>query len=90
MPVYDEKYIKAKLREFNGAIRTKLLGDKIPKERMHCTCITCINIDSVMRMENKNYSQVFLEECKDRMKKMTKFIEAELESHSESELKSEI
>ena len=45
-----------------------------------------------MRMENKNYSQAFLEECRDRMKKtkMTKFIEAELESDSESELKSEI
>ena len=91
MPVYDEIYIKAKVREFHGAMRTKFLGDKIPKESMHYTCITCITIDSVMRMENKNYSQVYLEECKDRMKKtkMTKFIEADLESDSESELKSE-
>ena len=40
-----------------------------------------------MRMEKKNYPQVYLEECKHRMKKrkMTKFIEAELESESESE-----
>ena len=39
-----------------------------------------------MRMEKKNYPQVYLEECKYRMKKtkMTKFIEAE-ESESESE-----
>ena len=38
-------------------------------------------------MEKKNYPQVYLEECKYRMKKtkMTKFIEAELESESESE-----
>ena len=35
MPVYDEKYIKAKVREFNDVIKTKLLGDKIPKESMH-------------------------------------------------------
>ena len=49
-----------------------------------------MTIDSVMRMEKKNYSQVFLEECKYRMKKtkVTKFIEAELES--ESELESDI
>ena len=49
-----------------------------------------MTIDSVMRMEKKNYSQVFLEECKYRMKKtkITKFIEAELES--ESELESDI
>ena len=86
-PVYDEKYIKAKVREFNGVIKTNFLGDEIPKESMHYTCIACITIDSVMRMEKKNYLQVYLEECKYRMKKtkMTKFIEAELESDSESE-----
>ena len=89
MPVYDEKYIKAKVREFNGAIKTNFLGHKIPKENEHCTCITCITIDSVMRMEKKNYPQVYLE-CKYRMKKtkMTKFIEAELKSESRIELES--
>ena len=87
MLVYDEKYIKAKIREFNGAIKTNLLGDKTPKESIQHTCIACITIDSVMRMKKKNYPQVYLEECKYRMKKtkMTKFIEAELESESESE-----
>ena len=49
MPVYDEKYIKAKVREFNGAIKTKFLGDKIPKEGMYYTCIACITIDFGMR-----------------------------------------
>ena len=90
MLVYDKKYIKTKVREFNGAIKTNFLGDKIPKESMHYTCIACITIDSVMRMEKKNYPQVYLEECKYRMKKtkMTKFTEAELES--ESELESDI
>ena len=45
-----------------------------------------------MRMESKNYQQVYLEECKHRIKKtkMTKFIEAELESESDSELESGI
>ena len=33
MPVYDEKYIiKRKVKEFNGAIKTNFLGDRIPKE----------------------------------------------------------
>ena len=31
MPVYDEKYIKAKAREFNGVIKANFLGDEIPK-----------------------------------------------------------
>ena len=90
--VYDEKIIKAKVGEFNGAIKTNFLGDEVPKENEHYTCIACITIDSVMRMEKKNYPQVYLEECKYRMKKtkMTKFIEAELKSESESELESDI
>ena len=72
-------------------IKTNFLGNKIPKENKHYTCIACITIDSVMRMENKNYPQVYLEECKYRMKKtkISKFIEAELESDSESEPESE-
>ena len=31
MPVYDEKYIKAKIIEFDNVIKTNFLGDKIPK-----------------------------------------------------------
>ena len=87
MPVYDEKYIKAKVREFDGVIKTNFLGVEVPKENMHYTCIACITVDSVMRMEKKNYSQLYLEECKYRVKKakMSKFIEVKLESDPESE-----
>ena len=53
MPAYDEKYIKVKVREFNGAIKTNFLGDRIPKEDVHYGCIACITIDSVMKMEKK-------------------------------------
>ena len=31
IPVYDENYIKAKVREFNGVIKINFLGDEIPK-----------------------------------------------------------
>ena len=87
MPVYDEKYIKAKVREFNGVIKTNFLGDEIPKENVHYACIACITIDSVMKMEKKNYPQVYLEECKYKIKKIktSKFINTELESELESE-----
>ena len=77
-------------------IKTNFLGNKISKENKHYTCIACITIDSVMRMEKKNYPQVYLEECKYKTKKtkMTNFIKAELgsdlNSESESELESDI
>ena len=92
MPVYDEKYIKAKVREFNGVIKTNILGDEIPKESMHYTCIACITIDSLMIIEKKNYPQVYLEECKYKPKKikMTKFINIELEPESELESDTEL
>ena len=91
MPVYDETYIKAKVREFNDVIKTNFLGDEVRKENIHYTCIACITIDSVMRMEKKNYPQVYLEECKYRIKKiqMSRFINAELKSESDSESESE-
>ena len=31
MPVYDETFIKAKVREFNCVIKADLLGGKVPK-----------------------------------------------------------
>ena len=54
---------------------------------MRYTCIACLTIDSVVRMDKKNYPQVYLEECKYKIKKiqMPRFINAELESESESE-----
>ena len=67
-PVYDQTYIKAKVRELDGVIKTNL-GDEIPKRNMHYTCIACIIIDSIMKMDKKNYPQVYLEECKCRVKK---------------------
>ena len=68
-PVSNQTYLKAKVREFGGVIKTNFLGDEVPKENMHYTCIGCITIDSVMRMDKKNYPQVYLEECKYKVKK---------------------
>ena len=55
-PVYDEKYINAKVKEFNGVVNTNFWGDKVPKEGMHYTCIAYLSIDSVVKMEKKELS----------------------------------
>ena len=64
-----KKNLKAKVREFDGVIKTNFLGNEVLKENMHYTCIACITIDSVMRIDKENYPQVYLEECKYRAKK---------------------
>ena len=53
LPGYDKKYLKAKVREYDGAIKTNFLGNDVPKENMHYTCIACITIDSVVRMDKE-------------------------------------
>ena len=62
------------------------------REGVHYACIACITIDSVMRMKKMNYPQVYLEECKYKIKKikMSKFINTELESESELESDTEL
>ena len=59
----------------------------MPKENMHYTCIACITIDSVMKMDKKYFPQVYLEECKYKIKKiqMSRFINTELKSDSDSD-----
>ena len=52
-PISEQKYLKAKVREFNGAIKTNFLVNDMPKENMHYICIACITIDSVMIMDKK-------------------------------------
>ena len=86
-PIYDEKYIKTKVKTFNNVINTVFSNNEIPKERNHYTCIAVINIDSVMKIDKKNYPQVYLEQCKykAKKKKLVDFINAELDFDSNFE-----
>ena len=58
-PIYEQKYLKAKVREFDGVIKTNFVGNDMPKENMHYTCIACITIDSVMRIGKKPSAGLF-------------------------------
>ena len=68
-PIYDGKYIKTKVKTFNNTINTLFSGDEIPKERILYVCIAAICIDSVLRADKKNYPQVYLEQCKYKIRK---------------------
>ena len=86
-PLYKYKYLKAKIRELDGVIKTNFLSNDMPKENVHYNCIVCITIDSVLRIDIKNHPQVYLEECKYRTKtiQISKFINTELKSDSNSD-----
>ena len=55
-PVYEYKYLKAKVTEFDGVIKTNFLVSDVPKKNLHYTCIPCIFIDFVMRIDKKKPS----------------------------------
>ena len=83
-PIYDDKYIKTKVKTFSSMLNTLLSGNEIPKERNRYICIAAICIGSVLKVDNKNYPQVYLEQCKYKIKrrKPEDFIDADLSSDS--------
>ena len=70
-PVRDDKYLGAKLETYNKINRTTFNNNNnIPIERNHYICIPAINIDSVLKIDNKRaYPQAYLEQCKYKLKK---------------------
>ena len=78
-PIQDDKYIIAKLKIFNGTNRTTF--NIIPIERNNYICIAAIDIDSVLKIDNKRaYPQAYLEHCKYKLKKrkIVNFIDDEI------------
>ena len=84
---YEYKYLKTKVREYNGEIKIFFLSNGMPKENINYSCIACITIDSVINFNKKDNPHVYLEECEYGLKKtqIPKFIKNELKSDSESE-----
>ena len=70
-PVQDDKYLAAKLKIFNKINKTTFDNkNNIPIERSHYICIPVIDIDSVLKIDNKRaYPQAYLEQCKYKLKK---------------------
>ena len=84
-PVYNEKYLKAKIKSCNGKINTNF-HNKISRESSQSICLSEILIYSVVRT-GKNYNpQVLLEECKYvvKEKKIPKYITDDIEIPSDS------
>ena len=80
-PVRNDKYIVAKLKIFNKINRTTFTDNVIPIERNDYTCIPAIDIDSVLKIDNKRaYPQAYLEQCKYKLKKrsVVNFIDEEI------------
>ena len=64
-PVYNDKYIKTKIKIYNDRVYTNVQQNKIPKDIEYCACLSVILLDSILVNSDKEYyPQIFLEECK--------------------------
>ena len=86
-PIYDDQYVKTKVKTFSEVIKTFFDGNEIPKENIEYVCIPYISIHSILKVDKENYPQVYLEECKYKVKKieMKSFIDYEIELDSDYE-----
>ena len=67
--VYDYKYIKSKINFYNGKIKTNFHVNKIPRNGESCALLSVIFLDSVIEVEKKSCTQIFLEGYKYGVKK---------------------
>ena len=59
-----KKYIKAKMKLYNGKINVNFHINKRHTEDSECIFLSAILINSAFRRGKHYHSQVFLEECK--------------------------
>ena len=63
-PVYNEKYLKAETKFYDGGISKNVHNNKIPKEGSKFNCLSVTLINSVFKTGKNFYPKVLLEECK--------------------------
>ena len=86
-PVYNEKYLKTKIKSYDGKINTSFQNNKIPKEDSQCICLSVVLMNFVFITGKNNYPQVVLEKCKYGVKerKIPKYITDHIEISSDSD-----
>ena len=52
-PIYDEKYLKTKVKAFKEVVNKVFSENIIPKESIPYICFAAIDIDSIMIIDKK-------------------------------------
>ena len=57
LSVYDDRYIKTKIRTYNDKVYTNFCGLNVPEDDIESEYFTVISIDSLFVYENEYYSK---------------------------------
>ena len=68
-PIRDDKYVCCQLKIFCGVIWSTFSNNVVPIEKQCYLCIAAIDVDSVLKVDKKVYPQVYLGQCKYKLKK---------------------
>ena len=61
LPVYDDRYIKTKIRTYGNKIYTNFRGLNVPEDHVECERFTVISINCLLIYDKKYYLQVYLD-----------------------------
>ena len=61
LPIYDDRYIKTKIRTYGDKVYTNFRGLNVSEDYTECESFTVISNDSLLVYENKYYLQVYLD-----------------------------
>ena len=80
LPVYDERYIKSKIRTYGDKVYTNFLDLNMPEDDIECESFTVISIDYLLVYDEKYYLQIYLENFvyKIMNKQMTDYLDENL------------
>ena len=67
LPVYDDRYIKTKIRTYGDKVYTKFRGLNVLEDGTECKSFTVIHIDSLLVYDNKYFLQVYLKSWADKI-----------------------
>ena len=62
--MYNEKYLKTKIKSYDGKLNINFQDNGVSKERSHWIFSSIILIDVAFKRAENHYPQVFLEKCK--------------------------
>ena len=63
LPVYDNKYIKIKVRPYDDKVYTSFRGLNVPENGVECKSFPVIFISSLLVHHSKYFLQVYLGNC---------------------------
>ena len=59
LPVYNDRYIKIKIRTYGDKVYTNFRGLNVSEDDMECESLTVISVDCLLVYENKSPASIF-------------------------------